>query len=437
MLLYAEHITPRLTYIIDYLAHYVFLTPITITQRRDEALQYDGAVINYSRDRIRDNEWFLRPSGLLEGKGIRNVQPPIAFFEDRTVLFPQVDSDFPFDVFSALFYVLSRYEEYLDNPKDTFGRFSHEQSIAWKYHFLKIPLADYWVEDFKKSLQQRYPHIIFRRSEFSFTPTYDIDIAWSYLHKGWYRNAGGLTRDLLQLKTSAVVERIRVLAQGQRDPYDVYDWLENIHSAYHLKPIYFFLLSNGSHPLDKNIHPRRKALRNLLNDLSNTNTIGVHPSMESNADNDVFIKELAHFKEITGQAPACSRQHYLYVQLPDTYRQLIAAGIQSDYSMGYGTVNGFRASTSKSFLWYDLLQETSTPLRLFPFAFMDANAFYVSKSDPAATLQELIDLYGHVKAVNGQFITVFHNHILGTGSQFRGWKEMYCAFLDYVSRTNV
>lgn len=437
MLLYAEHITPRLTYIIDYLAHHVFLAPINITQRRDEALHYDGALINYSTERIREIEWFLRPSGLLEEKGIRTVHPPVSLYENRILLFPQVDSDFPFDVFSALFYLLSRYEEYLDSPKDAFGRFSHKQSLAWKHDFLQIPLADYWLEDVKKSLQQRYPHITFRNAEFSFTPTYDIDIAWSYLHKGWYRNAGGLIRDLLQLKTSDITERMHVLAHWQLDPYDVYDWLENTHLTYHLKPIYFFLLSNGSHPLDKNIHPRKKALRKLLKDLSNINTIGVHPSMESNADNAVFIKELAHFKEITGQAPACSRQHYLYVQLPDTYRQLITAGIERDYSMGYGTVNGFRASTSKSFLWYDLLRETSTPLQLFPFAFMDANAFYVSKSDPAATLQELIDLYGHVKAVNGQFITVFHNHILGTGSQFRGWKEMYCAFLDYVSRTTI
>ena len=433
MLLYAEHITARLQYIVAYLAQHLFETPVTITQDAEKFLQYEGPKINYSKQKICENEWFLQPAGLLEKQGINNFVPTVDKYLQRIVLFPQQQSDHPFDIFSALFYVLSRYEEYLPHTKDAFGRFRHEDSLAWKHHFLHLPLADIWMADFKTAIQQRFPELKFRNPCFAFTPTYDIDIAWSYLHKGWLRNMGGMLRDVARFDFNAVSERIEVLMRKQSDPFDVYNWLENEHRTRKLRPVYFFLLSKLQHPLDKNIHPLQKALQLLVQQIGTSNQIGLHPSMHSNESNEAFMQEVEMFKQITGGLPVCSRQHYLYFSLPHTYQTLLAAGIREEYSMGYGTVNGFRASTSKSFYWYDLHNETATNLLVHPMAFMDANAFYESKSTSEVALQELKSLYASVKAVNGNFITLFHNHILGNASAFRGWRNMYLSFLDHLS----
>lgn len=433
MLLYAEHITARLQYIVAYLEQHLFETPLAITQDAESFLQYRGPKINYSKKKICKNEWFLQPAGLLEQEGIVNLVPTVDEYLQRIVLFPQQQSDHPFDIFSALFYVLSRYEEYLPHTKDAYGRFSHEDSLAWKHRFLNIPLADQWMADFKTALQQRFPDIKFSNPCFSFRPTYDIDIAWSYLHKGFIRNMGGMLRDFARFDLDAVSERIAVLLRKQSDPFDVYDWLENEHRTRKLRPIYFFLLSKLQHPLDKNIPPHQKALQLLVQQIGKSNQIGLHPSMHSNENNQALMQEVEMFKQISGSLPLCSRQHYLYFSLPHTYQKLLAAGIREEYSMGYGTVNGFRASTSKSFYWYDLQNETATNLLVHPMAFMDANAFYESKSSAEAALQELKELYVSVKAVNGNFITLFHNHILGSASAFNGWWNMYLSFLDYVS----
>ena len=433
MLLYAEHITARLQYIVAYLEQYLFESPVKLTQDAAQFLQYKGPKINYSKKKICENEWFLRPAGLLEQEEIVNLVPTVDKYLQRIVLFPQQQSDHPFDIFSALFYVLSRYEEYLPHAKDAFGRFSHEDSLAWKHCFLNIPLADYWMADLKTALQERFSDIRVRNISFSFTPTYDIDIAWSYLHKGFMRNMGGMLRDVTRFDVNAVSERIAVLMRKQSDPFDVYDWLENEHRTRKLRPVYFFLLSKLQHPLDKNIHPHQKALQLLVQQIGKSNQIGLHPSMHSNKSNPAFMQEVEMFKQISGSLPLCSRQHYLHFDLPNTYQRLLAAGISEEYSMGYGTVNGFRASTSKSFYWYDLQNETATNLLLHPMAFMDANAFYESKSSVDVALQELKALYASVKAVNGNFITLFHNHILGSASVFRGWRNMYLSFLDHVS----
>ena len=41
-------------------------------------------------------------------------------------------------------------------------------------------------------------------SPFTFLPTYDIDIAWSYKHKGWWRSVGGLMQSLIKGRLAAI-----------------------------------------------------------------------------------------------------------------------------------------------------------------------------------------------------------------------------------------
>ena len=74
------------------------------------------------------------------------------------------------------------------------------------------------------------------------------------------------------------------------------------------------------------------------------------------------------------------------MNLPQTYRQPDRVGIDKDFSMGYGSANGFRASIASSFYWYDLKAEKKTTLLLFPFCFMDANAFYEDQLEPQSCI---------------------------------------------------
>ena len=67
-----------------------------------------------------------------------------AFFERNAAKYNELKKDniYPFDIFSAAFYLISRYEEYLPHEKDSHGRFSHTSSLAWRENFIHMPLVN-------------------------------------------------------------------------------------------------------------------------------------------------------------------------------------------------------------------------------------------------------------------------------------------------------
>jgi hypothetical protein len=97
--------------------------------------------------------------------------------------------------------------------------------------------------------------------------------------------------------------------------------------------------------------------------------------------------------------------------------------------MGYGTINGFRASVACSYHWYDLGREQKTSLEVYPFSFMDANAYFEQRYSPGQAYTELMQQYDIVKKYQGLFICIWHNFLLGTHPQFRGWREMFELFM--------
>ena len=93
--------------------------------------------------------------------------------------------------------------------------------------------------------------------------------------------------------------------------------------------------------------------------------------------------------------------------------------------MGYASTVGFRASTCTPFYFYDLDFEIQTPLKVFPFALMDTTLNDYMKLTPKQSLGRIRDLKNEVKAVNGTFITLFHNESLSDYDRWKGWKRLY------------
>ena len=389
--------------------------------------QHKGPLLNYSTQQISNEDFVVRPHGLLSETNIRQQETTVFNTNGYKAFFIIDNSAIDFDILSASFYLLSRYEEYLPNEKDMYGRFAHDQSIAYKNEFLHLPLVNIWIDDFARLLQKKFPELSFKRPLFKYLPTYDIDMAWSYQHKGLIRNIGGFF-------SSPSTERIKVLLGLEKDPFDCYEFLDQLHQQYDFYPVYFYLLAEHTGVYDKNISPYHASMKLFIKKSSEKYMAGIHPSWKSNEDVSILKKEKNLLEDMIQQRIYTSRQHYIKFSMPQTFERLIEAGIKKDYSMGYGSINGFRASVASSFRWYNLEKETETSLRLFPFCFMDANAHYEQHQDTDTSYNEMVHYYQTCKKANGLFITIFHNYILGTEKRFKGWRMLYEKFIAQVQQ---
>jgi hypothetical protein len=203
-----------------------------------------------------------------------------------------------------------------------------------------------------------------------------------------------------------------------------------LHEQFKLSPVYFFLVAKEKGKYDKNIDVTNTEYKELVQSISSKYAVGLHPSWASGDIPSLLTKEKATLEQITSQTITFSRQHYIRFELPSTYRRLLALGLNNDYSMGYGSINGFRASIATPYYWYDLKSEEKTKLLIHPFCFMDANSYYEQKLSPDEAFEELMQYYNVTKSVNGTMVTIWHNNFLGTGEEFEGWKEIYQKFVS-------
>lgn len=373
-------------------------------------------------------------SGLLWQKGIQKPEIATGLWNDIPTLFAcgEPSHTLPFDIFSAIFFLLSRYEEYLPYKPDKHGRYPPTGSILFKKGWLLRPVADEWVHAFRKQLQHAFK-VNISTTPFLYRPTYDIDMAYSHLYKGARRIVGAYIRALLKVDLKQLKERTHVLKKKQKDPFDSFRWLRQLHKEYGCKPVYFVLSSLKTTAFDKNIHPRHPAMVRVIKNLTRDGVVGIHPSYYS-TEEKVMMDEKATLEQITGTKMLVSRQHYIRVKTPSTYRMLIQQGIDEDYTMGYGSKLGFRAGTGNSFLWYDLENEQVTQLRIHPFCFMDTTAFYDSRMSVSEAFEVLEGMSRILEKTGSTLVTVFHNFSLGTSSEWKGWRQAYEQFLQEKSQ---
>ena len=430
LLLYSYNPSPRLEYVFNILCNTIGVKSFKVTSDLKEFISFAGAKINYSNATQPDGSLQIIPVELLFENNITHQQINCIEWHGVKAFFKTSDGEVPFDILAASFYLLSRYEEYLPHQKDEYGRFAHTESLAFKNDFLNLPLVNIWCRQLTLILQQKYPALQLAPPVFTYIPTYDIDMAWSYFKKGFIRNTAGLVRSLFKADWDSIIDRLGVLLVFEDDPFDIYEWLDNLHEQHALQPVYFFLVAAKPGKYDKNINPKSKYFQLLISKLSVMYACGIHPSWQSGDNPQLLEQELGYLQKITGKKTSMSRQHYIRMSLPDTYQQLLQAGISKDFSMGYGSINGFRASYCMPYSWYDLPGNQQTGLMIYPFCYMEANSLFEQKFSPDEALLEMEQYWAITKQYNGTFITIFHNHLLTEQPGQIKWRNMYQQFLE-------
>lgn len=432
MVMLVDTITPRIEYMAHWLGHRLLGHALSLVTDA-ESLPLQSPVLNYSHQPLAQIQYQIQPSGLLNETGISKKPVPTGGWQNASVIFPTTAGDHPFDVLSAVFYCISRYEEYLPNYSlDEYGRYSHTNSILYQLNWLKRPIVDEWIVQLKQALLERFPFLPLLAPSPSTLLTFDIDIAWSFRHKGLLRNAGGAIQSLLKKDKTALQQRADVLQNKTPDPFDVFADMQQQHTTANIRARYFFLLAQIQKGYDKNISPNSKALQALMRQTATHSAVGLHASWAASLQASVLQQEQETLQRILQQPNQSNRMHYINFRLPQTFRELLQVGIRKEYSMGYGTINGFRAGTSTPYYWYDLEAECITELEIHPFGWMDANSIFEQKDTPADAAIELQLMQQRVQQSGGQMITIWHNHLLGLDAMGRQWWPVFTTYIRNV-----
>jgi len=424
LLVYAREITPRLNYIFEFIIKEILTLDLKITSDSEQFSASTQPKINYS-DRFFDNSFRIKPANLLFEREIIEQDLYFPVWKDTKVMYiTDPHSDMPFDPFAASFFMLSRYEEYFNAEPDLHGRYDVYSSLAYRNDFLNFPVVDLWIEELRKSLIKKFPPLRIPPKPCEFMPTIDVDEPFAFKCKGLIRTIGGMMQSNTRKIKGENILRLKVLIGKSKDPYDVFDLLQQWHNKHQSKPIFFFQVGKVG-KYDKNPPGNRRGYVRLIKETAGKYRIGIHPSYRSNVEPSELEKEISLLQMAACQPITRSRQHYLKLQIPYTYRNLLQLGIKEDYTMGYAAETGFRAGTSNSFFFYDLLNEEKTELKIFPFQVMDGTLKDYLRMDPQEAMERIKQIIDRTRAVNGTFTCLWHNSSLSDWGPWEGWRVVY------------
>jgi len=339
-------------------------------------------------------------------------------------IFPAQHKDlFGFDIFAAIFWMLSRTEEYGPIKTDEHGRFEANNSAAHLAGILKLPIVDHWVGELVKSLNKLFEKDFQRNPQKqTFKLTVDIDQAYKFIHKPVWKNLGALLMDFLTFEWDELANRFSILSQKKIDPFDSYDQILNFDLP--KDSLFFFFLCGGTSKFDAHLDIRTRPIQKLIEKIKAKALIGIHPSYSASTNQTELSNEKQILEKVAGEKITRSRQHYLKLTLPETYRMLIDVGINEDYTMGFSDETGFRAGTCHSFLWYDLIKDEVSNLRIHPLIAMDRTYLNYMKLRPQEAIEDMILLYQNCKHFGGTFQLLWHNSSFDFEGEWKGWENV-------------
>lgn len=431
LLIYTRKVTPRVEYIFRFIFKDILRLNYRITSSVTEAQGYYGPLLSYSHQKIGKSLQIV-PNALLFEEGMRHHSFEVLNW-DGLPAFPLTapDTELPFDIFVASFFLITRYEEYTCSrfEFDMHSRFNSSLSIASQHNFLHLPIVDMWAYRLMDVFKAKGYSLTVKSRKFSQIVTLDLDSAYAFKGKGVARTVLSGFNSLLAGRKPNFIKRFKVLAGITTDPFDIYD------SLFRLLPesprTIWFVHAGKWGKYDKPIPIKSSLMKSIVNRLGEKFRVGIHPSYSSYLNEQKARAELSDLVNVLDQSVSCSRQHYLRIHIPRTYRMLVKMGITEDYSMGYSNTVGFRAGTCTPFVFYDLIMEQTLNLKVVPFQVMDSALISSQKSaeQSQVIIRQLIDA---VKQVDGTFVSVWHANYLSGYEHNSDWFGCLKQMLGYL-----
>lgn len=384
---------------------------------------------------------------LIETSDVTSQDVPVLYGKplktDRFLAVERHSIDVGIDLFGAIFFMLTRYEEASPAQLDQHDRFPASASLSVRANLIERPVVNEYAEILWACLKHLFPVLVRKQRKYSVALTHDVDRIFDTRGRSWLdvaRNAvGDVTRrkDLILAST-----RIRSkFKSGQddfrREPSNTFDFIMDCSENHNAHSSFFFIPHRGTDGLDGDYDIDTPWVRSLLRQIvARGHQLGLHGSYHSYRDSQQLAAEFSKLKKIAREEGATQdswggRQHYLRWKVPETWQGWSDAGLDFDSTLTFPEVCGFRSGTCWEYPVFNLQTRKSLALRERPLIVMETSLFsecYMNLTQQAAfhTIEKLSSI---CRQFDGQFTLLWHNDNLALQNQ----KHFYRDVLEVVS----
>ena len=158
ILIYSQKITERLTYIVQHIFGERLQWEFQITSDYQGFIDFRGKKLSYGIPF--ENCPYIESKNLLFETDIHYQNIDYKYIDSTPICFLSSENDLlGFDIFTACFYFLTRYEEYLPTEKDALNRFLPHNAWIVQHHCVDKAIVDRWILLFKEKMLSFYPSL--------------------------------------------------------------------------------------------------------------------------------------------------------------------------------------------------------------------------------------------------------------------------------------
>lgn len=326
------------------------------------------------------------------------------------------------DIFGGSFFMLTRWEEYVNKIRDQHGRFPGKESIASKNGFLKRPIVNEYAELLWNMLVKLGYSGIRKPGNFELVLTHDVDALT-------YTSTRSLIGDLIKRND------IKLALQNSRhllfkDPFDTYDYLMDVSERAGVRSHFYFMSTDSGRMYDTSNYVNRLKFKSTIEKIKKRgHVIGFHAGYYTYYDPDRWKYEKELLEKSVKQEVIEGRQHYLRMDISKTLRIWDNNEMKVDSTLGYDDQEGFRCGTGDAFPVFDFLSGKQLNLKERPLIIMDGtlkNRNY-SNEEVIGIIRYYIEVG---KKYNMSITLLFHNSSFSF--DWNGYYSIYSGILNML-----
>ena len=340
-----------------------------------------------------------------------------------------IENTFSFDIIETIFFHISRLEEHIIRPdmKKNWGLGEKENHFIPRNNLQEIPIVDHLVFAFLMAIGA---NPLKRKTNYRLTHDVDITLKLPNIYK--LIKASGRLLLIERKGIKAQIELFKLYAKIRKgiikDPYDTFDWLFRLEEIE--KVIYF--MAGGITKYDNFYRIDSPIARRTIKQAQSKGyKIGLHPSYEAYANEELYTKEKKALEQVLGEKVELARQHYLRFQFPETADIIDSQGITEDSTLGYRDMIGFRSGTGFGYRLYNFAKEEAYQFVEVPLVIMEWSLLVQNNHD-VQEANKALNMFLEKNQYFTKVTILFHNSIFDqVGTQRKDLKTLYMNFIDY------